>query len=112
MCPVIYVETLFDAGDYFRQARTGASNNLWLTLACLHKSVEWSYEKEWRLVLPVGPNQPRYQSVVLPTKAVYLASRAPSSTRHIVQQATRKKGVPLREMRMSKDSFKLMAEDA
>ena len=108
--PVVYVEKLFDAGDYFQQARAGDFNNLWLTLACLHKSVEWSYEREWRLVLPVGPNQPRYQSVALPIKAVYLGSRVPSSTRYDVQQATSEIGVPLCEMRMSKDSFKVMVE--
>jgi len=109
--PVFYAEKLFDASDYLQQARTGDANNLWLRLACLNKSAEWAYEQEWRLVLSPGPNQPSHQSIALPIKAVYLGSRVPPSTSHDVQQVTSEIGVPLRAMRMSKDSFKLMVED-
>lgn len=110
VCPVVYVEALFDAGKYFAQAQVGQFNNLWLTLACLHKSAEWSYEQEWRIVLPLGPGQPPREWVTLPIKAVHLGARAPMSTAEVVRRVTRSVRVPLLETSLSKASFILSTQ--
>ena len=110
LCPVLYSEGLFDASEYLRWAREGDFNNMWFTLACLHKSPEWSYEKEWRLVVPLGPGQPHGQTISMPIKALYLGSRVPSSTKSEVLAAAAKRGLPVLKMRLVEDAFRLLAE--
>jgi hypothetical protein len=110
ICPVVYSEKLFDAGEYFRRAREGDANNMWLTLACLQKSLEWSYENEWRLVVPLGPGQPRGQTISMPIKALYLGSGIPSSTEDEVLAAAARQGLPVLKMRLVENAFQLQAE--
>jgi hypothetical protein len=53
--PVIYKAERFDSTNHFDPAGIRKPNILSPTLASCHKSPDWSYEKEWRLVIPVRP---------------------------------------------------------
>ena len=67
--PVIYKEELFDAYPYTTFFGVGAEQNpLLASIAACHKSNEWSYEEEWRLISPVSPenNKPEYNLTYRP----------------------------------------------
>jgi hypothetical protein len=111
LCPVIYADRFFDAGEYFRDAMQRRDfNNLWLTIACSHKAPEWSYEEEWRLILSLGPNEESSVPVPMPIKAVYLGSRMKAGTEETIRKAGNQLGLPLYRMRLAKDSFRLGVE--
>ncbi len=111
LCPVIYTERLFDAGEYFRDAMQRRDfNNLWLTIACAHKAPEWSYEKEWRLILPLGPNEESRVPVLMPIKAIYLGSCMKTGTEETIRKVGNELGIPLYRMRLAKDTFRLDVE--
>ena len=66
--PVIYSKKLFDGTKYYRAALENKQgfNILFPTLAALHKSPEWKYEKEWRLVIPANRGfEPLRQPAIL-----------------------------------------------
>jgi hypothetical protein len=51
--PVIYKQLVFDAASYTSFFSEGVERNpLMTTIAACHKSREWSYEEEWRLIFP------------------------------------------------------------
>ena len=54
--PVVYSPNLFDITKYILAAIESPTsfNNLFGILAALHKSLEWEYEKEWRLLFNIG----------------------------------------------------------
>lgn len=56
--PIFYKEQLFDLSDYFYNKDTQVTpnklNNLYLNYPLIHKSSEWSYEKEWRVIYNHG----------------------------------------------------------
>jgi hypothetical protein len=71
--PVFYRRKLTDATRYLaRRDPRDDFNNLFGIFMCLLKSDEWAYEREWRIVAPVGPsganawmNMPKPKSVIL-----------------------------------------------
>ena len=70
--PVFYRKKLTDATRYLARRDVADYNNLFGVYICLLKSDEWSYEKEWRIVLPLGPSNanapmqmPKPTSVIL-----------------------------------------------
>lgn len=49
--PVIYTQKLRKLSKYLLKG--GSSNNLWLFYASMIKLDHWSYESEWRIILPI-----------------------------------------------------------
>jgi Protein of unknown function (DUF2971) len=52
--PVIYRRKLLDSSRYIFKRDPADFNNLFPIYASILKSDEWSYEREWRIVLPAG----------------------------------------------------------
>ena len=50
--PVVYKPERFDLTEHFGTADPGGTNVLAVSLASCHKAPDWSYEREWRLVIP------------------------------------------------------------
>jgi hypothetical protein len=76
--PVIYSDKPFDATPYYRQILLNRDfNTLYGIYACVTKSKKSEYEYEWRIVNPIGPDQPvANQQLRTPTpKAVYLGAK-------------------------------------
>lgn len=71
----VYYNGIFDASSAFKSLFEGKKfNNLVAILAALHKSPDWSYECEWRLVLPDDSTQDGI-NFRAPLKAVYLGTK-------------------------------------
>ncbi|SEG53995.1 Protein of unknown function [Bryocella elongata] len=110
--PVVYSERLFDATRYFQAAIRDRDkfNMLFPILAALHKSPEWSYEKEWRLIIPANLARQAGALRVPKPKAVNLGPRMLEAKRAAVIEICRRKGIPIYQMSLARDSFCLRSE--
>ncbi|MHB8174491.1 MAG: hypothetical protein ACYDFU_08565 [Nitrospirota bacterium] len=79
-------------------------------MAVLHKSPEWSYEKEWRLVFPFGESYPNQNYQLLPPSAIYLGTKIKERYRDTLASIGKEKGIPVYQMKLSLNEFKLMNE--
>ncbi|MBZ3661998.1 DUF2971 domain-containing protein [Pseudomonas monteilii] len=106
--PVRYVG-IFDASNLLRGYKKGASfNNLFAFMAALHKSPDWSYEQEWRLVIPDGPGSPS-RNFAVPLKAVYLGAKISDVDEAKVRECAAQANVPVYRMRLVPHLFKMEA---
>ncbi|WFD10782.1 DUF2971 domain-containing protein [Tepidibacter hydrothermalis] len=106
--PVIYNNNLFDATEYLMpSSQKEKTNILFNQYAAINKSQEWSYEKEWRLIIGSGvlKNATSYNSPK--ANAIYLGARASEENIKKVKLIAQSKNIPLYKMEMSKYQFKL-----
>jgi hypothetical protein len=106
--PVVYVAKRFKLGDYLTKLRNGKEANPTLPiLAAIHKSSDWAYEREWRLVqmddgvldgLLVPMPQP---------KTVRIGARMKPELRSKICQLAETAGFAVYEMRLSTTNFVL-----
>ncbi|MEI2830053.1 DUF2971 domain-containing protein [Pseudomonas mosselii] len=107
--PVRYAG-VFNAVDMLRGVRPGMDfNNLFALVAALHKSPDWAYEQEWRLVLPDGGSGPA-RNFKAPLKAVYLGTNISSDDEQLVRDSARVANVPVFKMRLVPHQFKMESE--
>ena len=98
---------IFDATEMLQGAEIGGEfNNMFALVAALHKSPDWSYEEEWRLVLVDGSNQPP-RNFSVPLKAVYLGSKITDDDAVKVIEAAAVAGVPAYQMRLVPHEFRM-----
>ncbi|MEW5713928.1 DUF2971 domain-containing protein [Pseudomonas sp. SB113] len=106
--PVRY-SGVFNASELLRGVMPGQSfNNLFGLVAALHKSPDWAYEEEWRLVLIDGPNDPA-RNLIAPLKAVYLGSKISDEDEALVVREAHTAGVPVFRMRLVPHKFSMEA---
>lgn len=104
--PVLY-KGVFDATDMVRGVERGEPfNNMFALMAALHKSPDWAYEEEWRLVLVDGSNQ-QPRNFRVPLKAVYLGSKITADDAEKVIEAAAVAGVPAYKMRLVPHEFRM-----
>lgn len=106
--PVRYTG-VFNASDLLRGVKPGRPfNNLFGLVAALHKSPDWKYEEEWRLVLIDSPKEPP-RNFFAPLKAVYLGSKISEEDESSVLRDALKAGVPVFKMRLVPHEFRMEA---
>ncbi|MCP5351598.1 MAG: DUF2971 domain-containing protein [Chromatiales bacterium] len=110
--PVTYSDELFDATPYFEQSIMHRSfNNLFGILSASRKAMDWSYEREWRLTLPIGQKLSSRNYLMPPPSAVYLGTRISEQGERQIREICARKDVPVKRMRLSPKEFKLTPED-
>lgn len=87
--PVIYSEELFDATTLLTDQKINAP--LIALLAAIHKSPHWSYEKEWRLIIPSGIIQDDSLFSAAPVSAIYLGTRISDGDKELIRALQAKK---------------------
>ena len=76
-------------------------------LAAMHKSDEWAYEREWRL-LCIELNEPAGLAVAMPTpSALHLGSRMQASYRSSILEVAATAGIPCYEAALAGATFAL-----
>lgn len=110
--PVIYKDGLFDATRYLLQpllSNEQSYNNLFGIYPAISKSTVWEYEKEWRIVFPLGPNaleKDRFITVPKP-KALYVGAKASSENIEKLKEIALKKEIPVYQIEISEYSHEL-----
>jgi Protein of unknown function (DUF2971) len=107
--PVVYAQTLFDSTKYLLKSVERADfNNLFGAIAAIHKSPDWSYEKEWRFVLPMGESFSDQNYPISKPSAVYMGSRIGDRDKHTILEITKRRRIPIYQMSLSPLEFKLI----
>lgn len=77
-------------------------------LSPLYKSREWSYEREWRLLMNTSNPGQNYS---MPTpSAIYLGARINEDNKKIISDIAASKNIDVYQMKLSKFEFKLIQE--
>ena len=101
---------VFNASDLLRGVKPGDNfNNLFGLVAALHKSQDWEYEKEWRLVLVDSANDPP-RNFYAPLKSVFLGSKISEEDEDKVIQSACVAGVPVFKMHLVSHEFRMEAK--
>lgn len=110
MWPVLYSENLFDASGYISQSRQQNFNNLFAIIAAMHKSMDWSYEQEWRLIIPTGETYAPFSIAVPKPSAIYLGSRISQSNKIAILDIANMKKIPVHAMTCAHNQFRMISK--
>ena len=112
MFPVRYDERLFDMTPFLTEyATSGQLNNMTNVVAALHKSPEWKYEREWRMVIPFGTTKQPWQVGIPSPSVIYLGACMERDTETRVRDIGERIGAKMYKMRLRKDAFGLDADE-
>lgn len=111
MCfPVFYRSKRTDISHYLAKGKEGF-NNLVGQYLCLMKSPEWSYEREWRIVHPIGPSHAN-QSYSMPSpSALIVGSQVSREHLDYAQDYCDRRSIPLRQAKLSIRSNEITVSD-
>lgn len=107
--PIIYTNELFDTTEYFLHKAEGIPNIDYLLEGMITKSLDWEYEKEWRLVIrdddPIGAkfDMPK-------PKSIYLGSEFDVNNLEHFYSFCSDNGIELYQMKRSKSKYELIPE--
>jgi len=102
--PIIYTDNLFNTTKY-QNIDLPDRNNLHLMLSALYKSIEWKYEKEWRLIIHGGIN---IENHIMPRpKAIYLGSQINNDNKLKLIKIATYKNIPIFQMELDSTKFRL-----
>jgi hypothetical protein len=109
--PVLYDDNLFDATAFINeQKESGGFNNLFGIIASIHKAKDWSYEYEWRLILPFSPSDPPLNYAVPKPKSLYLGSKISDENRKQIVEIARARNIDVYIMKLSHNKFTMVPE--
>ncbi len=100
--PVIYVDELPDMATLLV-----SGNPLTAAIAALHKSVEWSYEKEWRFIFPFGSSHSSFEIKAPTVKAIYLGRAIDDKNKKQLIEIANQKKIAIYEMHFLSHSYRL-----
>lgn len=104
--PVRYTG-VFDASEMLHgYLATESFNNLFALVAALHKSPDWAYEEEWRVVIVDGSDDPP-RNFRAPLKAVHMGAKITDEHAEAVVQAAQVAGVPVFKMQLVPHEFRM-----
>jgi hypothetical protein len=106
--PVIYDDKLFDASAFFEEGlRGGISSNMLGVIASLHKTLDWAYEQEWRLIILSGPNESSFNRPCPKVKAIYIGALAQADSEKKLVEIGMEKGIAVYKMQLSHKQFQM-----
>ena len=109
LLPVIYTENIFEMTENLSRQLKGKSVGNIMLLSPLYKYKDWSYEKEWRLVLTDLKKTIDEFNMPKP-KAIYLGTKISEDNKKNIIQIVKSKSINVYQMKMSSSEFKLVAE--
>ena len=109
--PVTYSNKLFDATKYVLSSMgKGDFNNLYGLIAASRKASDWSYEKEWRLILPFGESYADRNLDMPCPSAIHLGSRMLNAHKSQVVKIADSMRIPVYEMALELGEFRLSSK--
>jgi hypothetical protein len=107
--PVIYQKKLYS--ELFAVKDFSVINPHSFLYYLIIKSIEWKYEKEWRLIDIDNQLANRQEPKVnIKPKAIYLGAKIPKEDRDNLIRTSKEKELRIYQMRMKDDAFELYAE--
>ncbi len=73
------------------------------------KSIDWKYEKEWRVFFPT--NDPPYKELMPTPKTVYLGAKISDDKKRRIVSICKKKGITVYQMNLATGKFRLIPSE-
>ena len=106
--PVIYSPQRLDLGEQLASVKRGGPQNpMNIALAAIHKSPDWSYEREWRLVQVGHECDEGIQVSMFAPSSVLVGARATSQLRDEICRLAAMNGFSVHQMDLSPRQFRL-----
>ncbi|HLP33333.1 MAG TPA: DUF2971 domain-containing protein [Bacteroidia bacterium] len=108
LSPVVYLNSLYDATEHLINQINGEGfNNIYPFISGAIKSKEWEYEKEWRLIFPIGPSFPRQDYPMGCQSKVILGARMTENNKQRITSMCFEKGIKVMQAKPSTTEYKL-----
>lgn len=104
--PIVYSDELFDTTDYYLQEKVKTQNIDYLLEGMLRKSLEWEYEKEWRLVV-LDTSEVGVEFNMPKAKSIYLGSEFDVDNLKKLYNFCKDNNINLYHMKLDKSEYKL-----
>lgn len=110
--PIHYSETMFDATECMTQVYKDKQrfNPLFGIAASICKSAEWSYENEWRSIIPLGNGEPGHLRMLPRPKGIYLGLAIEPAIEEEAVSISRTLRIPVYRMKPHHSSYALRFE--
>ena len=110
--PVYYSETMFDATECIAQVYKDKKkfNPLFGIAASTCKSAEWSYENEWRSIIPLGNGESGHLRTFPQPKGIYLGLAIDSKIEGQIASIAQDLRIPVYRMKPQQSSYALRFE--
>lgn len=110
--PVYYSETMFDATECMAQVCRDKQkfNPLFGIAASTCKSAEWSYENEWRSIIPIGNGESGHLRTLPQPKRIYLGLAIESKIEQQIVSIAQALRIPVYRMKPEQSSYALRFE--
>jgi hypothetical protein len=107
--PVRYAKQLFDLTQIFSPSAPDKDNAFGPIIAACHKSEEWSYEGEWRLVAldPSDKSRPQFPLGFRPSRII-LGAKIDQPEQRAIEELAQKISVPLIKAQLASDRFEIV----
>ncbi len=105
--PVYYSEKLFDISEHLNKVllQQASPNKHLVLLAAIHKSLEWQYEKEWRLIYENVPESTSGNFIAAPVTRIYLGAKIAEADIQRILEIAIPKEIPIYKMELDKNNF-------
>lgn len=105
--PVIYSEKACDLTDYFTESpdKLDEINPFYIKRVAFQKAQEWSYEKEWRVMMQNNSPDFRETFPIGQPKCVYLGAKILAGNEAVLRTICEKLDVPVLKMKASNDRY-------
>jgi hypothetical protein len=105
--PIIYSDNLFDITEYYLHKSDEFPNLDYMIEGMITKSLEWKYEKEWRLLV-IDDTENGIEFSMPKPKAIYLGSKFDIDNLKLVYSFCIDNKVDLYQMKLDNTSYKLI----
>ena len=104
--PVIYQKEVLNVTEYMK-TRSEKTSIFFGIRAAITKSIEWEYEKEWRIILPFGLSVKQMEIQVPLPKAIYVGSKIDSNDKILLKKYSDDNNIALYQSYMNENKFKI-----
>mgnify|MGYP002860739553 CR=1 FL=1 len=110
--PMIYCKTRKDISEKIvtMKDKNDSFDSLWNIYfhGALRKSIDWAFQNEWRLLLPLkSNNKADYNVKFFPITKVFLGNRMPADKRKELIDICRERNIPYVGVKKNKDFFEM-----
>lgn len=106
--PVIYSDQIYDSTKHLENYILNSDfNNLYPIISGTRKSLDWGYEKEWRLIFQIGPSFESQNYPMNCQSKVYLGMKMNAEDKNKVIDICQRKNIEVYETELDNENMKL-----
>lgn len=109
--PVFYRKKITDATRYLSKIDMKDFNPFSALYLSILKSDEWAYEREWRMVFPLGEQYALAEVCMPQPSAIILGAKTTSENEEKMREFCVERGIPMKRVAQRREEFRLMIQE-